>query len=165
MQTQQALRRIQTKRPTSPKEFRDLGLLGRYLGCGAFRQSFRIRGTSLIVKFPLNESTGHKPVYKSGIGHSRTEMRRYKKLHHVKALRPHLPKVWYYDAKHGVIVMTHYAKLGGYGGWTRIGLMGNVIRKLILQICRTAMNDINGDNIRMAGGKYNKRLIFVDLGY
>lgn len=166
MRTQDALRKIKTKRPTTLKEFKALGLIGRYVGCGAFRESFRVKGTNLIVKFPLNESRiDEKPIYKCGVGHSRTEMKRLKKLRRIKALKTHLPKVWYYDQRHGIVVMTHYAKFGGYGGWNKIELLGKVINKLMRQYAHTAMNDIHGDNTRMTGGKYNKRLVFVDLGY
>jgi len=166
MRTQEALRKIKTYRPTSLKEFKTLGLLGRYVGSGVFRESFRIRGTNLIVKFPLNESRhGRTPVYKSGIAHSRAEMRRVHKLKKIKALRAHLPKVWYYDKTHGIVVMPHYIKLGGYGGWNKIEMLGKVINKLMKQYAHTAMNDIQGDNTRMTAGKYNKRIVFVDLGY
>src|SRR5208283_4979132 len=127
MRTQEALRKIRTHRPTSLNEFKTLGLLGRYIGSGVFRESFHVRGTNLVVKFPLNESwSDKKPKYKSGIAHSRTEMRRFKKLRRIKALRSHLPKIWYYDQGHGIVIMTHYAKFGGYGGWNKIELLGKV---------------------------------------
>jgi hypothetical protein len=165
MRTQEALRKIRTQRPTSLKEFKTLGLLGRYIASGVFRESFRIKGTNLIVKFPLNESeSDKKPEYRSGIAHTRTEMRRLKKLMRIRALRSHLPKVWYYDQSHGVVVMTYYANFDGYDACDKIELLGKVINKLMRQYAHTAMNDIQGDNTRMAGGK-NKRLIFVDLGY
>jgi hypothetical protein len=166
MRTQEALRRIKTKRPTSLNEFKALGLLGKYVGRGVFRETFRVTGTNLIVKFPLNEARDCRtPVYKGGIAHSRTEMRRLTKLKKIKALRTHLPKVWYYDKTHGIVVMTHYIKFGGYGGWKKMELLGSVINKLIKQYAHTAMNDITGDNTRMTAGEGNKRIVFVDLGY
>jgi len=164
MRTQEALRKIRRHRPTSLSEFKAIGLLGRYIGNGVFRESFRIRGTNLIVKFPLNESRTEKPKFKSGIAHSRTEMRRLKKLGRVKALQTHLPKVWYYDHTHGIVVMTHYEKSSGYGGRDKIELLGRVVNKLLKQYAHTTMNDIHGDNTRCAKGKFD-RLIFVDLGY
>lgn len=165
MRTQEALRKIKTNRPTSLKEFETLGLLGMYVGAGVFRESYRIRGTNLIVKFPLNDAgLGMPPDYKDGIAHSRTEMCRLDKLWKIKALRAHLPKVWYYDKTHGIIVMTHYIKLFGYGGWKKIELLGKVINKLVKQYAHTSMTDIHGDNTRMTAGR-KKRIVFVDLGY
>jgi hypothetical protein len=166
MRTQEALRRIKRHRPTSLNDFKALSLLGKYVGSGVFRETFRVKGTNLIVKFPLNEARSErKPVYKSGIAHTRTEMRRFYKLRRVKALRSHLPKIWYFDPRHGIVVMTHYAKFGGYGGRNKIELLGQVINKLMRQYAHTPMNDIHGDNTRMAGGKFNKRIVFVDLGF
>ena len=155
MRTQEALRKIRRHRPISPKGFKSLGLLGAYIGGGVFRETFRIKGTNLIVKFPLNEA-------ESGIGHMRTEMRRLAKINQVKALRPHLPKVWYYDKSYGIIVMTRYIQPSKS---RTLYLMGEIIRKLVKQYAHTEMNDIHEDNMMMTAGKNNKRLVFVDLGY
>ena len=166
MRTQEALRKIRTHQPTSLKNFKALGLLGKYVGSGVFRESYRIKGTNLIVKFPLYDAMSErKSAYESGIAHTRTEVRRFYKLRCVKALRSHLPKIWYFDLRHGIVVMTHYAKFGGYGGWNKIELLGKIINKLIRQYAHTTMNDIHGDNTRMAGENFNKRIVFVDLGY
>jgi hypothetical protein len=166
MTNQKALRKIRRHRPTSLNEFKDLGLLGRFVGAGVFRESYRIRGTTLIAKFPLDEAPKNKPpCYTCGISHTRTEVARIKKLRAVAVFRPHVPRIWYHDARHGIVVMTYYPKLGGHGGWDRITLLGKVIRKLLRKVAHVQMNDIHGDNIRMTAGRYNKRLIFVDLGY
>lgn len=167
MTNQQALRKIKRHQPTSPDDFRALGLLGRFVGAGVFRETYRIRGTNLIVKFPLDEAPKDKPAdYTCGRVHTRTEVKRIAKLSTIPVLRPHLPKVWYADLKHGVVVMTHYVKAsGGYGGWNRIELLGRIIRKLVKLVAHTEMNDIHGDNVRLAGDKHSRRLVFVDLGY
>ena len=161
-QTAKALQTIRRSKPVTLQAFTDLGLLGRYVGSGVFRCAYRVRGTSLVVKLPLNEGTKKKPYYQSGIDHSLAEVRRILKLAKIKELRPHLPAVHYYDRRNGILVLTWYERIACH--WERVELLGDVISELICRVAHTRTSDISPENIRLLEGKPN-RLIFCDLGY
>ena len=97
-----ALKLIRKHSPTSPEAFKKLGLRLSYLGAGVFREVARIQGCDLVVKFPLDDGAG---CYAEGIAHSLSEMKRIERLARISEMKPHLPKVFYFDRKNGIIVM------------------------------------------------------------
>ena len=156
MTTLQALRLIRSHRPVTFAAFKKLGFKFQFIEAGVFREVSRIRDTDLVVKFPLMEG---ERDYSEGIQHSRSEMRRIRRLSKVKELKPYLPRVHYYDSKHGIIVMKWYDNTDDFG---KAELLGKLVKKLIRKISGVVMSDIHEGNIRK---KANNSLAFVDLGY
>ena len=97
--------------PATPEEARKLtGLKLKYLGEGCFRDAYRIKGTDLVVKFPLWGEY-------EGIDHSCSEIdtvKKVKRMAKYKPLRMFLPEFYYTDYGTGVIIMEYCKKLG-YG--------------------------------------------------
>ena len=145
------LSRITKSRPTTPVEFRAIGIKLRFIDAGVFREVYKISGAPLVVKFPLDND---------GIQHSVSEMRRIRRLGRIKELLPHLPKVLYFNGKSGIVVMEYYKALDPEKG---VELLGKVIKKLVSRIAKVAMSDIHADNIRQ--GKRGEVVVFSDLGY
>jgi len=162
---QRALNLIRKNRPTSLKQFSELGLLGRFIGAGVFREVYKVKDSGLIAKFPLNEAgKGKTPNYTSGVEHSASEVRKIRKLSKFKELRPHMPEIVYYDRVNGIVVMKYYPRLDLMYD-ARIELLGNVLGKVVRKLTHASMRDIRGDNVRMTGPKNRRRMIFADLGY
>lgn len=102
------IRSLRRSRPANAAEF--TACTGRalsLLGSGWRRETYRIKGTELVVKFPMQfvELPSEAAVC---IRHARAEMRiitnilRRKSLRH---LRRFVPKVFYFDHKTGVMVV------------------------------------------------------------
>lgn len=149
--TTKALRLINKNKPASQKEFEALGLKFQLIDAGCFREVFAIKGTNLVVKLPFDE----------GKYHSISEIKRIEKLSKVKELVPHLPKVYYFDRKTGIIVMRYYPQIKQED---QIELLGKVVKKLVKRIAGVNMGDIHDNNIRKKRQDW-ATLIFVDLGY
>ena len=156
---QTVLRAIVKNRPRTPEEFRKAGIKLRYLGNGVFREVYKIQGCPLVVKFPLNEEQD----FAGGVQHSASEVRRIARLSHIQELKPHLPKIHYFDKENGVLVMRYYPKMERDRA---IELLGAIVKKLVSKIARVQMSDIHSDNIRhQKDASAAGRLVFVDLGY
>jgi hypothetical protein len=113
----------------------------------------------LVVKFPLNDEQD----FEGGCAHSTSEVRRIKRLSHIQELKPHLPRVHYYDKANGVLVMRYYPKMEKDRA---VELLGTVVKKLVSKIARVQMSDIHIDNIRhQTDASAAGRLVFVDCGY
>ena len=157
MRKAKALKLIRKHAPSSPAAFVKLGFRLNYIGAGLFREVARIAGCDLVVKFPLHETDG--PA--EGIAHSLSEMQRIEKLARVAELKPHLPKVFYYDKKNGIIVMQFYPELKPADA---VELLGKIVKKLVSRVGRVAMSDIHDGNVRRKRKGWNQ-LTFIDLGY
>lgn len=162
----QALRLIRKFEPTTPEDFRDIGLPVTFIGNGVFREVCKIDGQRLIVKFPIADDPEGED-FTSGIKHSRDEMKRIEKLSAFKELRPHLPKVRYYDKENGVIVMDWYEKF--VSDDDRVSALGILIRKLLQKLTRVNCSDVHPGNVlcKAYDPTTGKRgdAVLIDLGY
>jgi hypothetical protein len=156
--TAKALRLIRQNKPVTPEDWKALGFKFQYLGAGVFREVCRIKGTDLVVKSPLH--IGNKD-YSDGIAHSKAEMNRLGRLARIDVLKPHLPTVYWYDAKHGQIVMKYYPAIPQL---QKVELLGKVVRSLVSKLAGVAMSDIHDDNIRQKRADW-RVCVFTDLGY
>jgi len=164
MTTAKALRTIRQNRPVSPADWRALGFKFEVVGHGVFREVCRIKGTDLVVKSPLYEGPlkpGQQPDYSEGIAHSKAEMNRLGRLARIDVLKPYLPTVYYYDAKHGQTVMHYYPPIPEK---QKVELMGKIIKNLVGKLAGVVMGDIHGENIRQKRKEWQVP-VFVDLGY
>lgn len=152
------LRAIIKTHPRTPEDFRKAGIKLRYLDHGVFREVYKIQGCPLVVKFPLNEEQD----FADGVQHSMSEIRRIKRLFRIQELKPHLPKIHYFDKESGVLVMSYYHRVTPERG---VELLGKIVQKLVSKIARVQMTDIHADNIRVQKDANVGRLTFVDLGY
>jgi hypothetical protein len=119
---------------------------------------YKIQGCPLVVKFPLNEEQD----FDGGVQHSASEVRRIARLSRIQELKPHLPKVHYFNKENGVLVMSYYHRITPERG---VELLGKIVQKLVSKIARVQMSDIHADNIRCQKDANVGRLTFVDLGY
>jgi len=155
-----ALTLIKKNRPKTHLETQLLGLKLVHLGTGAFRAVYRIKGTDFVIKF-LTDGFFDE--------HSRDEVNNIKKLAKSKSLRPHLPRIHYYDPKLGVIVMNYYTRYNktrankphparAYGDitWERV-----LISDLIKELTGVNFSDLWDENLRM---DKNDVVKFVDVG-
>lgn len=128
---------------------------------GSFRRGFWIPDTDLVIKFPYEDKdleNGEGSGLENGIIHTQREFKKIKKLSRFKCLRQHLPKIYYYDAKNGVIVMKYYNRIGEERElWELRGLLSTVI----LELTGVEIDDIVGSNVKT---DEQRNLIFVDLG-
>ena len=159
MRKAKALKLIRKHQPSNPAAFVKLGFRLNYIGAGVFREVARIAGCDLVVKFPLiPEGDDEGP---EGIAHSASEMQRIEKLARVAELKPHLPKVFYFDRKNGIIVMQFYPELKPDAA---VELLGKIVKKLVSRVGRVAMSDIHDGNVRRKRKGWDQ-LVFTDLGY
>jgi hypothetical protein len=164
MTTTKALRLIRQNKPVSPADWKALGFKFEVVGHGVFREVCRIKGTDLVVKSPLYEGflkPGQQPDYSEGIAHSKAEMNRLGRLARIDVLKPYLPTVYYYDAKHGQTVMKYYPPIAEK---QKVELLGKVVKSLVSKLAGVTMGDIHEGNIRQKRGDWQV-CVFTDLGY
>ena len=132
------------------------------VGEGSFRTAYRITGTTLLIKFPVvvthrknGQVTGEDS--KEGQVHTRAEVRKIRRLSQYRSLRSHVPPIYYYNGKDGVVVMRYYNTPLDLEGRAR----DRLIRKVIKELTGVTLGDSVGDNVKQHRG----RLIFVDCGY
>ncbi len=154
--TIRAIRLIRVHNPVTQEAFAKIGLSLRYIGEGVFREVYGIRGVDLVVKIP----TTRKEEPTEAIRHSAQEVSRVKRLYAVKELRPHLPKIYHYDKKSGVIVMRRYEKANMS---QHAELLGEIIKKLVRRVCGVRLDDIHSDNIKLKEHD-SPDVVFIDLG-
>lgn len=128
----------------------------KLLGVGLFREGFKIKNSDVVIKFPLRAETT-----KEGIEHSRSEMRRLRRLRATGTLEPFLPEVLYYDKKNGVIAMRYYKNFESYE--QQADAMGRMIEKMIYRIAHVRVTDIHTENVRR--GRASRDVTLIDLGY
>jgi len=118
-------------------------------GNGAFRRAYEIVGTGLVVKFP-------RPDYADNAGHTRDEVKKIRALSQYRSLRPHMPPVYYYNGRDGVMVTDYYP-------FVCTDREKNVILSdVIFELTGIPLDDVMGDNVRM---KETGNPVFVDCGY
>lgn len=158
IRTTTILRRIRQSSPVTPAQWRALGVKFDVIGHGVFREVCRIKGTDLVVKSPLAEGNLD---YSEGIAHARSEMNRLSRLERIDVLKPYLPRVFWYDSKHGQIVMRYYEPLQKED---RVQSLGRLVKDLVRHHYGILLGDIHEDNLRKKR-KNTINPVFVDLGY
>jgi hypothetical protein len=149
--------------PITVSACRKAGIHLRRLGEGAFRRVYLIDvpRNPLVVKFPLGYGKTSSD-YSEGIEHSRIEVRRIEKLAGFTDLRPHLPKILYFDKRHGVVVMRYYKSPDTY---EYPDLLAQVLRKVVRRLTKIDLGDLGRCNSGVTGHYRRSRLILTDLGY
>lgn len=162
----QALRKIRKWKPSTPEQFRDLGLPVTFIGNGVFREVCKVDGVRLVVKFPIADDPEGED-FTSGKNHARAEVKRIEKLKGFKALRPHLPKIRFYDTESGVLVMDWYEKF--VSDDDQMGSVGTLLAKLIRAVTGVNCSDIHPGNVlcKAYDPTTGKRgdAVLIDLGY
>jgi hypothetical protein len=163
--TRRALRLIRREQPKNVHEARGLGIGALIeVGHGAFRMAYRIHGTKLLIKFPVEfrykdgDVEGGPEVWhdKEGKNHTRMEMKKIRALQAFPIMRKHIPPVYYFNARDGVFVTKYYPRDG-----RSIYAIHSLVSEMIKEFCGVVLGDLSPDNIR--SDPYN--LIFIDLGY
>lgn len=157
--TSAVLRKINKHRPEDVAALRALGIGVKYIGDGAFRIAYRILGTDLVIKFPIEE--GSEGDRSGGIAHTRAEARRIARLSET-VLRAHVPKVYYVDDKNGVIVMKFYEKSRTSA---RAHHFGQMLAKVVRKHLHINLRDLGHNNIRRTKDGWRTIGIMTDLGY
>jgi|ERR1700677_150415 len=161
--TRRALKLIRRGQPKTVDEALALGL-GPLIeaGTGAFRHTYRIRETNLLIKFPLKYSypngNGGKTWHSNeGKNHSRMEVKKIRALLKFPMWRKHLPPIYYFNSRDGVIVTKYYRprKKSLYFAERNI-----LVRNLVKEFCGVILGDLTDDNVRV-----DDNLVIIDLGY
>jgi hypothetical protein len=163
MSQAKALKLIRENRPVNLLAATCLGLKCVHVGFGVFRSAYHIKDTNLVIKFPQEPDKTYAKF------HSAAEVRKIKHFIQYKSLRPHMPKIYYYDPKSGVIVMKRYYKMRKTEGplvnhWNdgeydwRLLLIG----KLIKDLTGKQFEDGFGSNLAVDEKNVLK---IIDLGY
>jgi hypothetical protein len=140
---------IRTHRPADVVALQKLYRL-RPLSEGAYRETFLIHGTDIVVKIPLG---------KGSYGHARKEFERIATFRKYKSLRKHMPKVYHFDPLTHVTCMRYYPK-GRKLSERAVCAFSEVLDNIVYELTGHAMQDIQADNVRYHKGT----LIFIDLG-
>src|SRR5271156_2208796 len=161
-------RALNTIRRIQPKNFPEASrvLRMRYIGSGAFRAVYRLTGTNLVIKFPLEcrnrteEVSGGPEVWNSNEGksHTRAEVRKIRRLLRFSMWEKHLPPIFYFNSKDGVLVTRYYPKTK----WAKEATL-RLVRELTRKFCGVILGDLAGDNLSI--GKMTDTLVILDLGY
>jgi hypothetical protein len=167
--TRRALRLIRRGQPKTVTEARASGLTLGEVGKdeGAFRCAYRIYGTDLLIKFPLHyrcrkdETEGGPEVWrnKDGINHTRMEVKKIRALREFPVMRKHIPPVYYFHSRDGVIVTKYYPKVKAK--WVQHAvnrLLGDMVKKY----CGVVLGDLTPENLRAVS---YENLVIIDLGY
>lgn len=136
-------------------QLRAAGLKLKLLGCGAYREAFKVVNCDVVVKFPISKSTSQ------GVKHSQQEMRRIRRLRESNTLAPFLPEVLYYDKATGVIAMRYYPEFEDFE--KEADAMGKMIQKMIYRISGVKCTDVHTENVRRGRGRLDA--ILIDLGF
>jgi len=171
MRLQTAIARIRKYKPVTPTDFRWAGvpLEKEALGAGTFREAVKVKDCPLIVKFPLSEEGNssadipddYPPDFSSGIRHSALEMKKITRLRRFKWMRRFLPEVYYYDRRHGIIVMRFYEEIKG-----AFGVANSKFVETLLKRCTGVfLTDYGECNVGAGGTEAGPVPILLDLGY
>lgn len=136
---------------------RDIGFTLRRLGEGVFREAFKIANCDLIIKFPLTEGQ----IGDDCVRHTRTEVKRLRRLMRHGVMRKFLPKIHYFDSRNGVVVMQYYPAFRDMED--QVDAMGKMLGSVIFKATRIRCTDIHSDNVHR--GKGEKDAVIIDLGY
>jgi hypothetical protein len=117
-------------------------------GNGAFRRAYRIVGTNLVIKFP---QIGWECKQ-----HTRDEVKKIRALSKYRSLKKHLPPVYYYNRRDGVMVTDYYPLVSPAKN------LGPMFTDLLYEFTGVVVGDLFGDNVRC---KKPGQPVIVDLGY
>ena len=154
---------IKKHKPTEPEAFAAIGvtLEKKALGAGIFRECVRVKGYPLAVKFPLHDEVEDGlPSAQEGIDHSRDEVKKITGLQ-TSWLKKFLPKIYYHDKKHGIVVVHWYKDFGTERDKFRA--LGKLVSYAVNRSTGAKITDIHEENIRQ--GKTRHDVILIDLGY
>ena len=163
--TKRALRIIKRAQPKTLEEAQALGIGHlQEVGQGAFRTAYRVYGTSLLIKFPITcryrgeESVGGPEVWHDheGKNHTRMEVKKIRILCSFRVMRKHIPPVYYYNGRDGVMVTKYYPKSTAI-----VPATNTMLYEMVREFCGVILGDLSPDNIRTEGGN----LMFIDCGY
>jgi hypothetical protein len=163
--TRRALGIIRRIQPKTVEEARTaLGMACVEVGQGAFRTAYRVHGTNLLIKFPImfNYPTheGDNWHDREGKNHTRMEVKKIRALLAYPMMAKHLPPIYYFNGRDGVMVTRYYPELQGVASATN-----RLVSEMFKEFCGVVMGDTSSDNLRTNGrGVWNK-LIFIDCGY
>lgn len=164
MKIKTAISRIRAYKPVNLEGFVWAGvpLEKKPIGTGAFREVLQVKDCPLVVKFPLAEGLEDDdlPDFRSSVRHSALEMKKLERLTKFKWMRRFLPKVYYYDRKHGIIVMQFYEDFD-YDSFYGCA-SAEFVRTLIRRSTGVMISDYGPDNVRR--GK-DDQLVLIDCGY
>jgi len=82
-----------------------------FIGQGSYRKVYKISDLPLVVKLPIGEDG----TFDDNIAHTYNEMDAIKRVTRYKKydkIRKYLPKIYYYNKTHGVILMHEYPQSG-----------------------------------------------------
>lgn len=108
------VKRLTEHRPKNEDEIKALGIPLWYLGEGAFRTGYKVKGVPLVIKVPMCDCPEHYErcaLECSGPNHSRIEYKVYQRImkkRKYRALRGFLPRVHYFDDRTGIIAVQYY---------------------------------------------------------
>lgn len=151
---------IQLHHPTTPEQFENIGLTLEPLANGAFRETAKVKGLPLVVKFPLSDDDD-TDSYAWAKRHTTSEARKVEILSTFKELRPYLPKIYYHNRETGIMVMRYYPKFEN--SKKQFEALGWLVRKLVKKLTKVEMADIHDGNFHKGRGKRGG--ILIDLGY
>ena len=161
--TRRALRLINRGLPATMEMAQALGIGALIkVGQGAFRTAYRIHGTSLLIKFPAmfsyDDANGSETWHdKEGKNHTRMEVKKIRALLKFPIMRKHLPPVYYFNGRDGVVVTKYYPK----SKWTN-SATNQLVSEMIKEYCGVTLGDLSPDNVRT---EPHNNLILIDLGY
>jgi len=118
-------------------------------GNGAFRRAYEIVGTGLVIKFPRQD-------YADNAEHTRDEVKKIRALSKYRSLKKHLPPVYYYNRRDGVMVTDYYPLVSPAKN------LGPMFTDLLYEFTGVVVGDLFGDNVRC---KKPGQPVIVDLGY
>ena len=117
---------------------------------GAFRRAYEIVGTGLVIKFP-------RPDYADNAEHTRDEVKKIRALSNYRSLRKHMPPVYYYNNRDGVMVTDYYRCICPDKS------KNSILSDVILEMTGVTLDDLMGDNVRSK--EKDGEPVFIDLGY
>ena len=146
-----ALRIIRRSQPKNVQEARAAGLRLWEIGenRGAFRRTYGIWGTGLVIKFP-------RVNWGDSVRHTQDEVKKIRALNEFKVMRRYLPPVYYYNNRDGVMVTDYYPKVSPSKN------LGPMFTELLFAYTGVVVGDLFGDNVRCT---ISGEPVIVDLGY
>jgi len=159
---------IKKHKPTKPEAFAAIGvtLEKKALGAGIFREAVKVKGYPLVVKFPLWEEVEGALCNKDGIEHSNAEVKKIVGLQ-TSWLKKFLPKIYYHDKKHGIIVVHWYKEFTASGSASaeknKFRALGKMVSFAVNRSTGAKITDIHEENVRQGDSK--GAIILIDTGY
>jgi hypothetical protein len=127
----------------------DCGLALKFIGDGAYRHTYHILGTNLVIKFPKLLDEGPSEY---NIKHAKEEFQVVSKILRSKArryqsIKKHMPRIYYCD-HHGVTISSRYKLLPMASGEKHRNRLSNYVCN-ILKVFDGDIN--NGGNVGVDG--------------